>query len=129
MRFLPPGLVIHRWCPQTTRDELHPIGKSRDGTLEHLARQETVSAFRRMSEEAAKDSVRLHLIWAFRDPALQRQQFEEAKKKHGPRNGIKWLAPPGYSEHQTGWVLDIGDVKIRRRMTTLCLSAQKPSSG
>jgi D-alanyl-D-alanine carboxypeptidase len=109
MRFLPPGLVIHRWCPQTTQDQLVPIGKSRDGKLEHLARPETVSAFGRMSEAAAKDSVRLHLIWAFRDPALQRQQFEEAKKKYGPRNGIKWLAPPGYSEHQTGWVLDIGD--------------------
>jgi LAS superfamily LD-carboxypeptidase LdcB len=63
-----------------------------------------------MSREAAKANVRLHVIWAFRDPALQREQFEEAKRKHGPRNGIKWLAPPGFSEHQTGWALDIGDL-------------------
>ena len=109
MRLLPSGLVIHRWCPQTTPDQLVPIGNSRDGKLAHLARKETVSAYRRMSEAAAQDGVRLHVIWAFRDPALQREQFEEAKRKHGPRNGIKWLAPPGFSEHQTGWVLDIGD--------------------
>src|SRR5207302_1467522 len=70
---------------------------------------ETVSAYRRMSEAAAQEDVRMQVIWAFREPALQRAQFEEAKKKYGPRNGIKWLAPPGFSEHQTGWVLDIGD--------------------
>lgn len=110
MRFLPKSLVIHRWCPQVDPKSLIPIGKSRDGARTHLARPETVSAFRRMGEEAAQEGVRLHVIWAFRDPTLQREQFEEAKKKHGPRNGIKWLAPPGFSEHQTGWVLDIGDM-------------------
>jgi LAS superfamily LD-carboxypeptidase LdcB len=89
--------------------ELLPIGKSRDGTRTHLARQETVSAYRRMSEAAAQEGIRLHVIWAFRDPELQKAQFEEAKRKHGARNGIRWLAPPGFSEHQTGWVLDIGD--------------------
>src|SRR5258708_4886776 len=103
MRLLPSGLVIHRWCPQTTLDQLVPIGQSRDGKLEHLARPETVSAFQRMRESAAKENIRLHVIWAFRDPTLQREQFEEAKRKHGRRNGIKWLAPPGFSEHQTGW--------------------------
>src|SRR5689334_3075827 len=104
-----PGLVIYRWCPPKDSTQLIPIGKSRDGKLTHQARPETVEAFGRMSEAAAKDGVRLHVIWAYRSPELQREQFEEAKRQHGPRNGIKWLAPPGFSEHQTGWVLDIGD--------------------
>ena len=105
----PDGLVIHRWCPRVNSNSLAPIGKSRDEQMTHLAQPETVGAFRRMNEAAAKEGIRLHVIWAFRDPELQRQQFEEAKRKHGPRNGIRWLAPPGFSEHQTGWVLDIGD--------------------
>jgi len=63
-----------------------------------------------MSAAARAEGVTLHVIWAFRDPRLQREQFEEAKQKHGSRNGIRWLAPPGFSEHQTGWVLDIGDL-------------------
>lgn len=109
-RLLPAGLVIHRRCPQTASSDLRVIGKSRDGRLTHRARPETLEAFQTMSDAAQKDGVRLHVIWAFRDPALQREQFEEAKQKHGPRNGIKWLAPPGFSEHQTGWVLDIGDL-------------------
>jgi LAS superfamily LD-carboxypeptidase LdcB len=104
------SLVIHRWCPQIDAASLAPIGKSRSGQLVHLARTETVEAFGRMCTAAQKDGVRLHVIWAFRDPTLQAEQFEEAKQKHGPRNGIKWLAPPGFSEHQTGWVLDLGDL-------------------
>jgi D-alanyl-D-alanine carboxypeptidase len=101
--------VVHRWCPLTDSAQLVSIGKSRDGKLAHLARAETVEAFRRMSEAARKDRVGLHVIWAYRSPELQREQFLEAQQKHGKRNGIRWLAPPGFSEHQTGWVLDIGD--------------------
>src|SRR5258708_39587322 len=106
---MPNRLVIHRWCPQTDSKTLLPIGKSRDEKLTHLARSETRAAFQWMSREGAKSGVHLHVIWAYRAPELQHEQFEEAKLKHGSRNGIKWLAPPGFSEHQTGWVLDIGD--------------------
>src|SRR5262249_2217926 len=111
MRLFPKSLVIHRWCPRVGAKDLTPIGKSRDGKLTHLARPETVEAFGRMNEAARAKGITLYVIWAFRDPKLQHGQFEEAKQKHGPRNGIKWLAPPGFSEHQTGWVLDIGDVE------------------
>lgn len=109
MRFLPSSLVIHRWCPLAPPPALVPIGQSRDGKITHLARVETVEVFKRMSQAAQKEGIGLHILWAFRDPALQKEQFEEAQRKHGPRNGIRWLAPPGFSEHQTGWVLDIGD--------------------
>lgn len=110
MRIFPASLVIHRWCPRTDSSGLNIIGHSRDGELTHLARPDAVHAFQRMAEAAKSHNIFFHIIWAYRDPALQREQFEEAKKKHGPRNGIKWLAPPGFSEHQTGWVLDIGDL-------------------
>jgi len=109
MRLLPSSLVIHRLCPLADATKLLPIGYSRDGKLTHLARLETLTAYQRMTEASSHDRVKLHVIWAFRDPKLQREQFEEAKRKYGPRNGIRWLAPPGFSEHQTGWVLDIGD--------------------
>ncbi|MFA5976178.1 MAG: M15 family metallopeptidase [Elusimicrobiota bacterium] len=109
MRWLPSSLVIHRLCPLADPLSLVPIGTSRDGKLIHLARTETVDAFRRMSEAAGKENVRLHVIWAYRPPALQLEQFRESQLKHGKRGGIRWLAPPGFSEHQTGWVLDLGD--------------------
>jgi zinc D-Ala-D-Ala carboxypeptidase len=109
VRLLPRSLVIHRWCPQPDSKILRPIGHSRSGELAHVARSETVEAFRRMEQAASAQSVRLHVIWAYRSPSLQKEQFLEAQQKHGKRGGIKWLAPPGFSEHQTGWVLDLGD--------------------
>jgi len=111
MRLLPSGLVIHRWCPRVDEKELLPIGTSRDGKRTHLARPETVEAFRLMSESARKNNIDLHVIWAYRSPVLQKEQFLEAQQRHGKRHGIRWLAPPGFSEHQTGWVLDIGDAQ------------------
>ena len=111
MRCLPPGLVVHRWCPCADEKELLPIGTSRDDRTTHLARPETVEAFRLMSEAARKDRISFQIIWAYRSPVLQKEQFLEAQEKHGKRQGIRWLAPPGFSEHQTGWVLDIGDAR------------------
>jgi D-alanyl-D-alanine carboxypeptidase len=110
MRFLPEFLVIHRWFPMVDEASLIPVGQSRDQRLIYLARPETADAFRRMSETALRDNIGLRVIWAYRSPALQSEQFAEAKVKHGRRSGIRWLAPPGFSEHQTGWALDIGDV-------------------
>ncbi len=109
MRWLFPSLVVHRWSPLPDRALMMPLGFSRDGTLQHMARRETVEAFQSMASAAQSEGIKLHVIWAFRDPELQKVQFEEAKRQHGPRHGIQWLAPPGYSEHQTGWVLDLGD--------------------
>src|SRR6185295_17271158 len=40
---------------------------------------------------------------------LQTEHFAQAVKKYGKRDAIQWVAPPGYSEHQTGWAIDIGD--------------------
>ncbi len=107
---LPSGLVVHRWCPRVEESRLIPIGRSRDGKLTHLARPETVKAFNRLQQAAQKEGVTFQVIWAYRSPILQAEQFEEAKVKHGQRGGIRWLAPPGFSEHQTGWVLDLGDL-------------------
>lgn len=104
------SFVIHRHCPRVEEAHLLAIGRSRDGALHHQARPETIAAFERMRNDAATAGVRLHVIWAYRSPVLQREQFEEAERKYGPGKGIRWLAPPGYSEHQTGWVLDIGDL-------------------
>jgi zinc D-Ala-D-Ala carboxypeptidase len=109
MRLLPPGLVVHRLNPLFPESCQVPIGRSRDQSMEHRARPETIDSFRRMNQAAQREKITLHVIWAYRSRELQREQFEEAKLKHGRRNGIRWLAPPGFSEHQTGWVLDLGD--------------------
>jgi LAS superfamily LD-carboxypeptidase LdcB len=109
MTWRPRGLVIHRWCPAADPLKLVPVSQSRDGKWTHLARPETVEAYRSMAEAARLEKVVLHVIWAFRSPQLQEEQFNEAERKYGKGKGIRWLAPPGFSEHQTGWVIDLGD--------------------
>lgn len=88
---------------------MSPVAVSADGRQMHLARPETVQAFNRMQADAQKQGIQLKIIWAYRSANTQKQQFEEAKQKHGKRKAILWLAPPGFSEHHTGWALDIGD--------------------
>jgi LAS superfamily LD-carboxypeptidase LdcB len=75
----------------------------------HLARNETVQAYNRMATDAAKENIRLKVIWAFRSSSLQLNHFEDAQRQHGKRGAIRWVAPPGYSEHHTGWAIDLGD--------------------
>lgn len=87
------------------------MGISRDGKQTYTAQPEVVNAFHQMRDEASKSDVHLRVISGFRPPERQRELFREAQKRHGRRRGIRWLAPPGFSEHQTGWALDLADEK------------------
>jgi D-alanyl-D-alanine carboxypeptidase len=109
MRLLPKSFVIHRWAIEANKLMLSPIAVSVDGLQMHLAKPETVQAFNRMAGDALKQNVRLKIIWAYRSSSLQTKQFEEAQRKYGMRGALQWLAPPGFSEHHTGWAIDIGD--------------------
>ncbi len=109
MRYLPSSFVVHRWVVEANKLHMQPIAVSTDGMSMHLARPETIQAYNKMAADATKDNVRLKVIWAFRSSSLQQQQFLAAQQKYGRRGAIKWLAPPNFSEHQTGWALDIGD--------------------
>jgi D-alanyl-D-alanine carboxypeptidase len=111
MRLVPNSFVVHRWVVEGNKLQMAAIAVSPDGRSMHLARPETVEAYNRMAKDALTQGVHLRIIWAYRSKSLQQQQFTEAKTKFGKWGAIQRLAPPGYSEHQTGWALDIGDDK------------------
>jgi zinc D-Ala-D-Ala carboxypeptidase len=67
-------------------------------------------AFGRMQSDAAQAGVKLIPISGFRSVADQVKLFERQIKRRGSEeNAAKLSAPPGYSEHHTGYALDIGD--------------------
>jgi zinc D-Ala-D-Ala carboxypeptidase len=67
-------------------------------------------AFGRMQADAAQAGVKLIPISGFRSVADQVKLFERQIKRRGSEeNAAKLSAPPGYSEHHTGYALDIGD--------------------
>ena len=69
----------------------------------------------KMREEANKDGIYLVFLSGYRSINLQNDIFYSLKSK---RNQIaseraRVSAPPGYSEHSTGFAIDIGDAKQR----------------
>jgi D-alanyl-D-alanine carboxypeptidase len=64
-----------------------------------------------MQQAAAGDGVDLQVLSAFRSIDLQRSLFFDVKAERN-QNAItraKVSAPPGYSEHSTGYAVDLGD--------------------
>ena len=77
--------------------------------------KDTYYALARMSSAAEKDGIKLVLLSGFRTVELQKEIFYENKSR---RNQIaieraKVSAPPGYSEHSTGYAIDLGDGIMR----------------
>lgn len=67
-------------------------------------------AFMHMQYAARENGVWLIVISAFRDYQRQQTLFEKQTARFGSETeAAKWSAPPGYSEHHTGYTVDLGD--------------------
>ncbi len=96
--------------PEVSREELVEVGQYYN-RREYLHR-EAAEAFKRMREAAKGEGVELVLISGFRSVEAQRELFNrQIQRKGGVGVAALWSAPPGYSEHHTGYALDIGDGK------------------
>ncbi len=73
---------------------------------------ETAKYLRRMIRAAASDGVYLALLSGYRSHDLQKEIFFEVKSERNQTatERAKVSAPPGYSEHSTGYAIDLGDV-------------------
>ena len=64
-----------------------------------------------MQDAARIDGVNLVLLSGFRSLALQKQLFfgVKSERNQSARERARVSAPPGYSEHSTGYAVDLGD--------------------
>jgi zinc D-Ala-D-Ala carboxypeptidase len=74
-----------------------------------LCRATALAAFARMADAARCEGVGLLIISAYREYAFQEALFLDAERRYGVGLGSRWVAPPGHSEHHTGYVLDLAD--------------------
>jgi D-alanyl-D-alanine carboxypeptidase len=76
-----------------------------------LLRSEAAEAFRTMRRAAAADGVDLRLLSGFRSLDLQKRLFFDvmAERRQSSRDRARVSAPPGFSEHSTGYAVDLGD--------------------
>ena len=73
--------------------------------------REAAEAFLAMQRHAAADGVSLRLLSGFRSIQLQKHLFFDvgSERNQSAEQRARVSAPPGFSEHSTGYALDIGD--------------------
>lgn len=100
----------HLAYEEAPASELQPI--TPDGHIR--LRTAAAKAFKAMSAAAAKDGVILAPISGFRSVAEQQHLFFDVKAQRGQMamERADVSAPPGYSEHHTGYATDLGDGKM-----------------
>jgi zinc D-Ala-D-Ala carboxypeptidase len=99
--------VVHLRYPEAPEAMLVPLDKwGRHKLLPNAA-----SAFRAMQAEARKSGIQIEPVSAFRSMAVQKDVFHTEAVNQGVSlaERSKIAAPQGYSEHSTGYVVDVMD--------------------
>jgi D-alanyl-D-alanine carboxypeptidase len=100
-------LLGHFQYEVAPESELVPI--TGDGRLK--LRRKAAEKFNQMQAAARRNGVILVPISAFRDISEQQYLFFQVKEQRGQNTAkrAEVSAPPGYSEHHTGYAIDLGD--------------------
>jgi zinc D-Ala-D-Ala carboxypeptidase len=101
----PDQLLGHYRYAEVPESELESIGG--DARMQKAA----AAKFMAMSDAAQADGVSLVPLSAFRTIEEQNHLFFDVKAERGQTTNTRAdvSAPPGYSEHHTGYAVDIGD--------------------
>lgn len=103
----PEQLLNHRHYKEAPPEELVPLNSNSPIRLQPA----TQAAVNAMIAQAKADGVKLGIISGFRSLEDQNYLFFEVKAERGetPRTRAEVSAPPGYSEHHTGYAVDFID--------------------
>ncbi len=107
-RPIPENVLLgHFAYPEASPKDLQPISRSRRFKLRKAAARQ----FDAMSASARASGVVLVPISGFRTVKDQQHLFFDVKAQRGQTatKRAEVSAPPGYSEHHTGYAVDIGD--------------------
>lgn len=102
-----PTLLGHRAFDDAPPEDLVAI--TADGRIK--MRPTAAASFERMAAAARGEGVSLVPLSAFRSQDDQNYLFFgiQEQRGQGPQTRAEVSAPPGYSEHHTGYAIDIGD--------------------
>ncbi|XP_024376143.1 uncharacterized protein [Physcomitrium patens] len=100
-------LLGHFRAEEAPESELKPV--LADGSV--MLRTAAANAFLSMQDAARKDGIWLIPLSGFRSVTSQQSVFFDGKAERMQRAAERAMlsAPPGYSEHHTGYAIDIGD--------------------
>lgn len=104
----------HKSYAEAPPSALVPVGHYRDTGRAVQMRAPAAAAFSKMRGAARADGVTIVPVSGFRPISYQKNLFVRAVKRYGSeQKAARWVAPPEYSEHATGWALDLGDESHR----------------
>jgi zinc D-Ala-D-Ala carboxypeptidase len=101
------GHFAYEEAPANT---LFPVSRAGDG-YEIKLRDSAAKSYLSMVEAARAEGIDLIAISGFRTKEDQRQLFYDISRQRNqtPAQRAQVSAPPGYSEHHTGYAVDVGD--------------------
>ncbi len=104
------ALLGHLTYPEAPESELLPITADRRIRLRKVAAER----YKAMTQAARREGVILVAISGFRSVKEQEQLFfgVGARRNQTPSERAAVSAPPGHSEHHTGYAVDIGDGSV-----------------
>ncbi|PZU98910.1 MAG: peptidase M15 [Pseudanabaena sp.] len=109
----PSDLFGHYAFAEAPANKLRTIGRAGDG-YEIKLHESAAKSYLKMEADAKADGIDFVVISGFRTIAEQQELFFEISKQRNqtPAERAKVSAPPGHSEHHTGYALDIGDASV-----------------
>lgn len=104
----PNTLLGHHRYADASVASLTVVSKTKEKVV--MLQVAAAERFLEMQRAARRDGVDLIAVSGFRDKAYQQGLFDRNLGKMGQAIEVtKVSAPPGYSEHHTGYALDVGD--------------------
>ncbi|MEC4893715.1 MAG: M15 family metallopeptidase [Oscillatoria sp. PMC 1051.18] len=115
------SLYGHFHYPEAEPDVMTVISSYGTGEYQRFEslQPEAAKELMKMIYAARQDSIWLVPVSGFRTLKAQKQLFEAQVKRRGSEeNAAKVSAPPGYSEHHTGYAIDLTDGNFPNRDIT-----------
>jgi len=109
----PADLFGHYPYTEAPAKELMPISRASDG-YEIRLREAAAKSYLQMAAAAKAEGIDFTVISGFRSISDQQELFFDISKQRNqtPAQRAKVSAPPGYSEHHTGYAVDLGDADV-----------------
>ncbi|MCM1984810.1 M15 family metallopeptidase [Lyngbya confervoides] len=114
-RFTPitPLQYGHRQTVPAERSQLQRLPGAGPGQRDEYLRPEAAQAWFQMQRAARAAGIQLAIADSYRTEAEQARLFARQVQRRGNRvAAAQWSAPPGYSEHHTGYALDLAGSDI-----------------
>jgi D-alanyl-D-alanine carboxypeptidase len=101
------NLLAGDYIPDTMVEIHEPMGSKIDSTYINRLDKEVYRNFKIMQADALKEGFEIFVDSSFRSYEYQERVFNSIVLEKGLDHAIKFVAPPGGSEHQTGLAFDV----------------------